>query len=274
MRDFVASLHFEWQVRLKSWRLALQWVAGPAWTLVLFAPAMARAVGTVRWGGAEFSYAAYLLPGLLIMNAFVAGQSAGFPLWIDRQTGELEVHFGLPVRRGALLFGRVAGGVASSVLQGVVVLAVGGVLVPGALSPDPWRLAGAIGVTALVAAAIGLLYVGACSLIENQESFNLFINLLNTPLILTSSIYYPLDAMPLWLRQIALVNPLSHGANLARGVLAGGGGAEGALTGGGCAGVGVGSAVAESIVFLAVFLLVAYVGAAWAFRRAVCGRER
>lgn len=256
MNDFVAALRFEWQVRLKSWRLALQWVAGPAWTLVLFAPAMARAVGAVRWGGGELSYAAYLLPGILIMNAFVAGQSAGFPLWIDRQTGELEVHFGLPVRRGALLFGRVAGGVASSILQGVVVLVVGGALIPGALSPDPWRLVGAIAVVAGVAAGIGLFYVGACSVIKNQESFNLFINLINTPLILTSSVYYPLDAMPAWLRPMAAVNPLTHGANLTREVLSGGW--EGVVPIG-------------RLLFLLAFLLGTYFAANRAFRRAVAG---
>ncbi|MEW6400010.1 MAG: hypothetical protein AB1503_12760 [Bacillota bacterium] len=46
------------------------------------------------------------------------------------------------------------------------------------------------GVSVLSATAWALLAIGASAIIERSESFNLFINLLITPLMLTSSAYY------------------------------------------------------------------------------------
>lgn len=252
-RDLLAVLYLEWQSQLRSWRMALQWASGPLLTLVLFAPVMANTVRTVTWGAGSTGYAAYFLPGLLVMNAFVAGQSAGVPVWLDRMTGELEVHFGLPVRREVLLLGRVAGAVASTFLQALIVLAAGLWLAPSVLTADPLRWASAIGVASLVALGVGLASILGCCLIKDQENLNLFINLLSTPLILTSSIYYPIEAMPAWLRPLALVNPLSHGAALTRSIL----------------GAGLAQSVTVPTLYLAAFAVLAYLGAAWAFRRAV-----
>lgn len=261
--DLGAALYFEWQSRIRSWRLSLQWAIGPALTLVFFAPAMANAMRTVTWGGGTTGYAAYFLPGLLAMNAFVAGTSAGVPVWLDRMTGELEVHFGLPVRRGALLLARVAGSAASAVVQGLVVFLGSLFLFAPGVPHDPWRWAGAIGAAAFLAAAVGFVYLAICCLIQDQDSFNLFLNLLNTPLILTSSIYYPVEAMPTWLRPVALANPLSHGAAICRAVAGVVPGPPATVA------TPAASGLAASAVFLGVFALVAFAGAVWAFRRAV-----
>lgn len=265
-RDLIGALYGEWQVHLKSWRLAAEWAIGPLWTLLLFAPAMAGAVHSLSPAGANrTSYATYLLPGLLVMNAFAAGQATGFPVWIDRITGEIEVHFGLPVRRGALLFGRVAGAVARNVLQGLVVLAAVPFLAPDLAGAGPWRWVAAIGFSAGLAAAVGLAYVCLACVITNQETFNVFINFLNTPLLFTSSIYYPLQAMPAWLRPLALVNPLTHGAAVVRAIMGGAGDQVGLASqvAPGLSGVGA------SALFLAVFWLAAGLVASRVFERAV-----
>jgi ABC-type multidrug transport system permease subunit len=210
---------------------------------------MTRAVGGVTWRGAEVSYAAYLVPGLLVMNAFFAGQAAGFPLWIDRKTGELEVHFGLPVHRGALLGARALGGVASAVVQAALALVLARLIIPEAVPAPDWRWAAAVGLTALTAAGVALFYLGLCCRIENQETFNVVINLLNTPLILTSSIYYPVGRMPGWLQAVSGVNPLTHGAALVRTVLTAGRASPAA---------GVGE-VGLSALFLALFVSLGWV---------------
>jgi ABC-2 type transport system permease protein len=53
-------------------------------------------------------------------------------------------------------------------------------------------------------------------MIRRNDTFNLVINMAYFVLMFVSSVFYPLDSVPLWLRVVASVNPLSWHSDLLR----------------------------------------------------------
>jgi len=220
LREFGLVLYRDLQGLLK-WPLGFTFLVGPILSFLLFAPSLGRAVGTIRVGAVEMSYAAFVVPGLLVTNSMILGQRACFSVWMDKVTGQLEVLFALPLRRATL----VASGAAKAIFDVVLVnSALMLISVPLLAGQVTWSLRAVLqvwGVSVLSATAWALLSIGASAIIERSESFNLFINLLITPLMFTSSVYYPLAAIPDWIRPLAYVNPLTYAVNLLRGLLSG-----------------------------------------------------
>jgi ABC-2 type transport system permease protein len=52
--------------------------------------------------------------------------------------------------------------------------------------------------------------------IKSNESFNAVLNVMLTPLMFLSSVYYPLQNAPLIIRAVSLANPLTYSADMLR----------------------------------------------------------
>jgi ABC-type polysaccharide/polyol phosphate export permease len=52
--------------------------------------------------------------------------------------------------------------------------------------------------------------------IKSNEAFNAILNVLFTPLMFLSSVYYPLQKAPLIIRAVSLANPLTYAADMLR----------------------------------------------------------
>jgi ABC-2 type transport system permease protein len=68
---------------------------------------------------------------------------------------------------------------------------------------------------------LGALFFGSLTLaisvfIKSNEAFNAILNVLFTPLMFLSSIYYPLQKAPLAIQVVSLANPLTYAADMLR----------------------------------------------------------
>jgi lipooligosaccharide transport system permease protein len=61
--------------------------------------------------------------------------------------------------------------------------------------------------------SIGMYFTG---IVGNIEMFNLPVFLFVTPMFLFSGTFFPIENLPRWAQQVALLFPLTHLANLAR----------------------------------------------------------
>jgi ABC-2 type transport system permease protein len=52
--------------------------------------------------------------------------------------------------------------------------------------------------------------------VKSNEAFNAILNVLFTPLMFLSSIYYPLEKAPIILQAVSLANPLTYAADMLR----------------------------------------------------------
>ncbi|HWO70379.1 MAG TPA: ABC transporter permease [Actinomycetota bacterium] len=163
----------------------------------------------VRGGGAlgGLSLRTFFYPGVLAMSTmFTAVFSAGTLLW-DREFGFLREMLVAPVRRSSILVGKALGGAVVATLQGLLVLALAG------LVGVPYRpglfltLAGELFLLSFSLTSMGLVI--AVRLREMQTFFALT-QMFLMPMFFLSGALYPLNGLPTWLRVLTRVDPLTY----------------------------------------------------------------
>jgi len=177
-----------------------------------------RSVLNETFGGAP-NYITYLTGGILsLLLLFNSAFSGGSLVW-DRRFGFLDKLLASPIPRSAIFLSRVLASIAKGLIQAFVIFVVA-LLLPGGLILGP-----GFGVLDLVLifVALFLLALGFSSLftamavrITKWETLVAVVNLLNLPLLFTSSALLPVSTMPEWLRVIANMNPISKSAEIAR----------------------------------------------------------
>jgi ABC-2 type transport system permease protein len=156
-------------------------------------------------GGVDFR--TFMFPGVLAMTVlFTALFSAISVVW-DREFGFLREMLVAPVRRGAIIVGKCAGGATIATLQGTVILLLAG-LVHVPYSPTLFFTL--LAEMALVAAALTAIGLLLASRIGQVESFQAVISFIVLPLFFLSGAIFPPSSLPGWLSVLTRVDPLSY----------------------------------------------------------------
>jgi ABC-2 type transport system permease protein len=180
----------------------------------LFAPLLPSALGVHDTGTAYRTF----VPGLLVLLAIFASLYAGLGLIAEVRAGVIERFQVTPVSRVALLLGRCARDVVTTVLQALIitVLAVAfgmrGHLVGVLL---------AFGMLSLVAMLLSAVSYGLALRLRSEEAMSPLVQTLSQPLMLLSGVMLPLALAPGWMRALADWNPLSYVVSAQRSLFAG-----------------------------------------------------
>ncbi len=156
-------------------------------------------------------YIQFLAPGIVGMVMLFASMFAGISVLWDRQFGFLKEIMVTPVSRLSIMLGRVAGGVTTAIIQGLLILIIGigmGLAIPG--------LAGFLSaLMMMLLISVSFISVGLifASLMEDMQGFQLIMNFLIMPTFLLSGALFPLSGAPGWLHAISLANPLTYGVD-------------------------------------------------------------
>jgi ABC-2 type transport system permease protein len=166
-------------------------------------------------------YEVYITPGLAVMIQLFNGMQSSLSMVYDREVGSMRVLLTSPFSRWFLLLAKLVGGVAVSLIQVYVFLAVArlwGIEIPAA----GYALAlPALLVSGFMLGAIGLFL---SSLVRQLENFASVMNFVIFPMFFASSALYPL-----WriregseaLYVVCLANPFTHAVELVRHALYG-----------------------------------------------------
>lgn len=157
-------------------------------------------------------YQAYVLPGIIVMAALFGGMLTAIATVYDREFGMLRLMLASPSGIPTVLAGRAVAAALVALLQGGVVLAVAPLIVPLTASAMV-AAAGALVVGSMVSAALGLLVAARLRSVEN---FAGVINVVLFPLLFVSGALYPTAGMPVALRALARVNPVTYAVDLMR----------------------------------------------------------
>ena len=166
-------------------------------------------------------YEVYVTPGLAVMIQLFNGMQSSLSMVYDREVGSMRVLLTSPFPRPALLFAKLVGGVAVSLIQVAVFL-----LIARWWEVDiPW-----LGyLTALPAFVLAGLMLGSIglflsSLVRQLENFASVMNFVIFPMFFASSALYPLwrirESSEL-LYRICQANPFTHAVELVRHALYG-----------------------------------------------------
>jgi ABC-2 type transport system permease protein len=210
--------HTWWMVRRQLRNLMREpiWIAllliQPMIWLLLYGQLFSR-VPTLR-GGAS-TYVEFLLPGIVVMNAFFGGTWAGMAMITDLDRHVVDRFLATPASRLAIVLSQVVRSGLIALTQAVIILLVGlavGVRVHG----------GVLGVVVLllVAALVAMVFAGishAIALLVRREATMIAAaNFVGLPLMFLSSILVTRRVMPSWMQEVSRFNPVNWGVEAAR----------------------------------------------------------
>ncbi|AFO55913.1 MULTISPECIES: ABC transporter permease [Natrinema] len=189
--------------------------------LVLFLTVFGNVAGTaVNDTIPGISYESFLLPAIIMQVALASAVSSGVGLVNDIETGMFEKILASPMRPSAMLLGKIIADFARIVVQIAIVVVIG-LLLGTQIKTGTLGILGVVGV-GVVFSGWYLAFSNALAVLtEDQESTTLVANLLQLPLLFLSSSFLPVNALPEWIRPVALVNPVTYGVDVARSIILG-----------------------------------------------------
>lgn len=167
----------------------------------------------------EVDYILFLVPGILGMSLLFSSTLGGLSVLWDREFGFLKEIMVAPVSRMSIVLGRIAGGVTTALLQGVMILAVS-LLMGFRIRSVPALLLGLVFMVLISVTFLGLGLIFA-SRMRDMQGFSIVMNFVIFPLFFLSGALYPLDNFPGWLRVVSHLDPLTFGVDGLRGALIG-----------------------------------------------------
>jgi ABC-2 type transport system permease protein len=164
--------------------------------------------GSFRSGGADGgqNFLEYFFPGNLALILLFTSIFATVSIIEDRREGFLQSILVAPAPRWTMVLGKILGGTAIALLQGLVFLLLG--LTIG-IRFDFGMLAAMIGM--MTAVAFGLTALGFVLVwrMDSTQGFHAVMSVLLMPMWLLSGAFFPAESP--WLRPVMLVNPLTYG---------------------------------------------------------------
>ncbi len=164
-------------------------------------------------------YLLFLIPGIICMGLMNSSLMSGISVIWDREFGFLKEIMVAPVDRLSIALGRVAGGMTTSVIQAILILII--TLFLGLTINSALTLFVALGIMFLTSATFVGLGLIISSFIKDLQGFGGVIGLILMPLLLLSGAFYPVSNLPLAVRVVSYIDPLTYGVDALRSVLVG-----------------------------------------------------
>ena len=186
----------------------------PVAYLVLFGTGFDRAMAGGFEAGGGIDYVAFLLPGVLAMTCFGVAMNTSWGFFMDKDSGIFYELLTYPITREQLLVGKILFNVLLSITGSVLVVlvAVLGMNVDIRLPALPLTFL-AIAVT--TAGWFFLFSIFAVRL-QRMDSFNTFTSAAYIILMFISTLFYPIEQLPVWFRGAAMLNPMTWQVDLLR----------------------------------------------------------
>lgn len=165
------------------------------------------------------SYLDFITPGILVMTMLFSSFAGGSLLMFDKMLGFLNKFLVLPSTRESILFGNISFITFRGLLQSVVILFVAVLL--GANLPGLVELLLVFFNLAIFGALFACIATTLALLIEDHDGYSAVNTMLSMPLYFASTALMPYTSMPPWLRQVAMLNPVSYAIDTIRSLFTG-----------------------------------------------------
>ena len=240
-------------------RYFLLLIRNPAWVvigllqpilyLVLFAPLLKSiaAVPGFPQGGAYNVF----VPGLLIQLGLFGASGVGFPLIAELRAGVVERFRVTPVSRLALLLGRALRDILTLLIQSILLIVAS---IPFGLTITLPAALVVLGLVALIGIMMASTSYAVALWLRSEDAYAPLVFTATLPLLLLSGVLLPMTLAPDWLRRVAALNPLAYAVDAARAAFL----------------LHLGDpSVAKGLLIISVLAVIAILGAARSFGRAV-----
>jgi len=212
-RDDLRAVQMVWRrelIRFGRNRLRIiTTLVQPVLFLFVLGTGLSSLVGRSFAGGAGngVSFRTFMFPGVVAMTVLFSAIFSAVSIVWDREFGFLREMLVAPVRRGALVIGKCAGGATVATLQAVIMLVLAGLVhVPY----NPVLLLTLFGEMLLAAVTVTALGTALASRMGQVESFQVVMQFVVLPLFFLSGALFPLHNLPTWLNVLTRLDPLAY----------------------------------------------------------------
>jgi ABC-2 type transport system permease protein len=215
MNMILAVMYREYRIRTTSMTWLFYDLFMPLTYLLMFGIGFDRAfAGGINVNGTTIGYSAFFLAGVLSMACFGIGINTSYGFFVDRDNGIFYEFLTYPMTRGEFLIGKILFNGLLSLTQAIITLLLAVLFLGISLKIE---LVG-FGLAGVVLGTAGwFFFLASFALrIRRNDMFNTFINVAYFVLMFASSMFYPLDAMPSWLKVVSSVNPLTWHTDVLR----------------------------------------------------------
>jgi ABC-2 type transport system permease protein len=181
---------------------------------VLFLFVLGTGLSTITTGSThDVNLRTFMYPGALSMAVlFTAMFSAASIVW-DREFGFLREMLVAPVSRWAIVLGKCLGGATTASLQGVIILALAGIV---GVPYSPSMMLTVFGELLLLAFTLTAFGVMTAARITQFQAFMALNQMLLMPLFFLSGALFPLGNLPGWLQVLTRIDPLTYAVDPVR----------------------------------------------------------
>lgn len=211
-----ASFYREMKIRLSSPRVLIENIVNPLLVLVIFGLIFSRTIGEIEINErVSINYLTYFVIGAinisLVSNALVAATK----VFVDKYMGLYEEMLSYPVKREEIILGKYIFNLILSILQ-IVVMLLFVIIIDGIPNVNLVSVILFLVLEVIASTFLFFFFTYLAVILKNQDGFNTMYFLVMTPVIYTSTIYYPIDNMPFLMKIISVINPLTWLTDLGR----------------------------------------------------------
>ena len=159
-------------------------------------------------------YQAFFLAGVLSMASFSFASNSSWSFFMDRDNGIFYEMLTYPMSRSQYLLGKMVFNVLIALFQTIVTIALAAVLLGVHVHPRQWPLV----LASMIVGTAGWFFFYAifALLIRRNDVFNTVTSIFYFVFLFASSMFYPLDPLPLAFRVAASANPITWQVNVVR----------------------------------------------------------
>jgi ABC-2 type transport system permease protein len=167
----------------------------------------------------NLSYLDFMTPGILAQSVlFVAIFTGGMTLIWERDLGIVHKMMASPTPRAAMVLGKALASGVRCISQ-VVLIYILAFFLGVNLNLNPLAILQVLLIVFLGSGCFCVFSLIIGCLVKSRERFTGIGQLLTMPLFFASNAIYPLSLMPIWLRMLSSVNPLTYQVDALRGAM-------------------------------------------------------
>lgn len=165
------------------------------------------------------NYIAFMAPGIVGMVLLFGSVFSGLTVVIDKQFGFMKEILVAPVSRSSIVLGKALGGATTALLQAMILLSF--IFIFGVIPFSLNALLLALPLMFLI--SLGFVNIGVlfASKLDDPHGFQIVMNFFIMPIFFLSGAFFPLDKLPVWLKTLSLLDPLTYGVDGLRYILLG-----------------------------------------------------
>jgi ABC-2 type transport system permease protein len=210
-------LYILWLRQIKRYVRSRSRIVGAVGQPLLYLLALGYGLGAVFKRAGQGNYLQFLVPGIIAQTILFAAVFWGIQIIFDKQFGFLKETLVAPVPRLKIMVGGALGGATTAAFQGLLVLVMAVVI---GFRPYNWALVPvALLIMVIMAIAMACFGTGIASIVNDFQGFQAINNFIVFPLYFLSGALYPLTGIPLLLKIVSSLDPLTYAIDGLRAVL-------------------------------------------------------